>query len=129
MKSMTGFGRGAVNEDKFSISVDLKTVNNRFLDISLRLSGEMQALESDVKRLISSRLSRGRVDVNLQYERNDDINYELNRPMIVGYLGAMKKMQDEFGLSGEPDLNVIAKLPNVMIPKKDDLSEAFTFGV
>ena len=75
MKSMTGFGRGAVNEDKFSISVDLKTVNNRFLDISLRLSGEMQALESEIKRLISSRLSRGRVDVNLQYERNDEINY------------------------------------------------------
>ncbi len=126
---MTGFGRGAVTENNFSVTVELKTVNNRFLDISLRLSNEMHSIEAEVKRLISSRLSRGRVDVNVQYDRSEEINYELNRPMIVGYLGAMKKMQDEFGLSGEPDINVIAKLPNVMISKKDDLSEAFAFGV
>src|SRR5688572_8917254 len=129
MKSMTGFGRGAVNESNFSVTVELKTVNNRFLDIGLRLSNEMQSIEGEIKRLISGRLSRGRVDVNLQYERTDEINYELNRPMITGYLAAMKKMQDEFGLSGEPDLNVIAKLPNVMVAKKDEISEAFTFGV
>src|SRR5829696_4104726 len=129
MKSMTGFGRGAVTDKNFSVTVELKTVNNRFLDVSLRLSNEMQSLESEIKRLISSRLSRGRVDVNLQYERSEEINYELNRPMITGYLAAMKKMQDEFGLSGEPDINVIAKLPNVMISKKDELPEAFAFGV
>jgi len=129
MKSMTGFGKGAVTENNFSVTVELKTVNNRFLDISLRLSNEMQSIEAEIKRLISSRLSRGRVDVNVQYERSEEINYELNRPMITGYLAAMKKMQDEFGLSGEPDINVIAKLPNVMISKKDDLSEAFSFGV
>ena len=129
MKSMTGFGRGAVTESNFSVTVELKTVNNRFLDISLRLSSEMQALETEVKRLISGRLSRGRVDVNLQYERSEEINYELNRPMIIGYLSAMKQMQEEFELSGEPDINVIAKLPNVMIAKKDDISEAFAFAV
>lgn len=126
---MTGFGRGAVTESNFSVTVELKTVNNRFLDISLRLSNEMQALETEIKRLISGRLSRGRVDVNLQYERSEEINYELNRPMIAGYLSAMKQMQEEFELSGEPDINVIAKLPNVMIAKKDDISEAFAFAV
>ena len=129
MKSMTGFGRGAVTENNFSVSVELKTVNNRFLDVSLRLSSEMQPLEAEIKRLISSRLSRGRVDVNLQYERIEEVEYELNRPMIAGYLSAIKKMQDEFGLSGEPDLNVVARLPNVMTPKKEDVNEAFSFGV
>ena len=129
MKSMTGFGRGAVTENNFSVSVELKTVNNRFLDVSLRLSSEMQSLESEIKRLISSRLSRGRVDVNLQYERVEEVEYELNRPMIAGYLAVMKKMQDEFGLAGEPDLNVVARLPNVMMPKKEDVGEAFSFGV
>jgi uncharacterized protein (TIGR00255 family) len=129
MKSMTGFGRGSVNEANFSVTVELKTVNNRFLDVNLRLSNEMQQLETEIKRLITTRLSRGRVDVNVQYERNDEINYELNRPMIAGYLAAIKKMQEEFSLAGEPDLNVIAKLPNVLTPKKDDLSEAFAFGV
>ena len=129
MKSMTGFGRGSVSDESFSVSIELKTVNNRFLDVNLRLSGEMQAVESTVKRLIGERLSRGRVEVNLQYDRTDEINYELNRPMIAGYLAAMKQMQSEFSLSGEPDLNVIARLPNVVVPKKDDMKPEFAAGI
>ncbi len=126
---MTGFGRGAVTEQTFAITVELKTVNNRFLDVGLRLSGELQPLENTIKRMIGNRLSRGRVDVGVQYDRSDEITYELNRPMIAGYLAAMKKMQEEFSLSGEPDINVIARLPNVVTPKKDDLSDEFVLGV
>ena len=126
---MTGFGRSAVSDDKFSISVELKTVNNRFLDISLRLPGELQALESVVKKLISSRLARGRVEVNLQYDRNDDAQFELNRPLIKGFLAAMKEMQDEFSLAGEPDLNVIARLPNVVTTKKEEPSAEFLAAI
>jgi uncharacterized protein (TIGR00255 family) len=126
---MTGFGRGAVTEQNFAITVELKTVNNRFLDIGLRLSGELQALEATIKRMIGNRLSRGRVDVGVQYDRSEEIAYELNRPMIAGYLAAMKKMQEEFSLAGEPDINVIARLPNVVVSKKDDLSDEFVLGV
>ncbi len=126
---MTGFGRGTVADPKYSVNVELKTVNNRFLDISLRLSGEMLPLEADLKRQISSRLSRGRVDVNLQYERSGDITYDLNRPLIGGYIAAMKQMQDEFSLAGEPDLNVIARLPNVIFPQRVELEEDFAVVV
>jgi uncharacterized protein (TIGR00255 family) len=126
---MTGFGRGAVQQEDFSVSVEIKTVNNRFLDVNLRLSGELQPLENNIKRLIGDRLSRGRVEVNLQYDRNDEITYELNRPMIAGFLSAMKQMQNEFSLSGEPDMNVIARLPNVVVPKKDDLKPEFVAGI
>ena len=126
---MTGFGRGSVTENTFSVSVELKTVNNRFLDVNLRLSGEMQPLEGTIKHVIGERLSRGRVEVNLNYDRTDEITYELNRPMIAGYLKAMRQMQDEFSLTGEPDLNVIARLPNVVMPKKDDLKPEFVAGV
>lgn len=129
MRSMTGFGRGSASGENFSVSVELKTVNNRFLDVSLRLSGEMQALESRIKQVIGERLSRGRVEVNLQYDRNEEITYELNRPMIAGYLAAMKLMQDEFSLSGEPDLNVVARLPNVVQPKKEELKPEFAAGI
>ena len=128
MKSMTGFGRGAVTENDFAVTVELKTVNNRFLDVNLRLSSELQPLETVIKRLISDKLSRGRVEVNLSYERTNEINYELNRPMISGYLAAMRQMQNDFELAGEPDLNVIARLPNVLLPKKDDLSPEFVVG-
>ena len=129
MRSMTGFGRGSVSEENFSVSVELKTVNNRFLDVKLRLSGEMQPLEGTIKRVIGERLSRGRVEVNLTYDRTDEITYELNRPMINGFLKAMRQMQDEFSLTGEPDLNVIARLPNVVVPKKDDMKPEFVAGI
>lgn len=129
MKSMTGFGRGAFSGEGFNVSVELKTVNNRFLDVSMRLSSELQPLEANLKRLISQRLTRGRVDVFLNYERTGEINYELNRPLISGYLSALRQMQEEFNLSGEPDLNFVARLPNVLQPKKDDLSEDFVAGI
>jgi uncharacterized protein (TIGR00255 family) len=126
---MTGFGRGSASGENFSVNVELKTVNNRFLDVNLRLSGELQQLESRLKHLIGERLSRGRVEVNIQYDKSDEIAYELNRPMIAGYLAAMKQMQEEFSLSGEPDLNVVARLPNVVVPKKDDVDPEFLEGI
>lgn len=122
---MTGFGRGAVAENNYSIAAELKTVNNRFLDINLKLSSELQSLESLIKRTIGNRLSRGRVDVNIQFDRTTTINYELNRPLISGFLAAMKEMKTDFDLSGEPDLNVIARLPNVVTPKKEDIGPEF----
>jgi len=126
---MTGFGRGTAAEDTFSITVELKTVNNRFLDINLRLSPELQDLEPTIKRLIGARLARGRVDVNIQYDRRTGVSFELNRPLITGFLTAMKEMKDEFGLEGEPDMNVIARLPNVVVPKKEDLGPEFGGGL
>ncbi len=123
---MTGFGRGSFTDESLAIAVELKTVNNRFLDVNMRLPSEMQALESNFKRLISGRLSRGRVEVNVQYDREEAVVYELNRPLIEGYLRAIKEMQDEFALSGEPDLNVVARLPNVLLTKKAELEDAFS---
>jgi len=129
MKSMTGFGRGAVSEENFAVSVEIKTVNNRFLDLNLRIANELQSVEANLKRLIQSRLSRGRIDVFINYERTGDVVYELNRPLISGYLSALKEMQNEFSLSGEPDLNLIARLPNSLLTKADDASENFTEGI
>lgn len=129
MKSMTGFGRGTHATDHYSINVELKTVNNRFLDVNLRLPSELQGLESTIKKLIGSRMARGRVEVNLQYDRNDDITMEINRPVIAGFLAAMKEMQQEFGLTGEPDINVIARLPNVVSTKKEEPSAEFLAAV
>lgn len=126
---MTGFGRATTSGDNFSISVDLKTVNNRFLDVNLRLPSELQALETTVKKIISTRLTRGRVEANLQYDRTDALTLELNRPLIAGFLAAMKELRDEFSLPGEPDINVIARLPNVVATKKEDPSAEFLSAI
>jgi uncharacterized protein (TIGR00255 family) len=126
---MTGFGRGAEMGENFSVAVELKTVNNRFLDLNLRLPQELQSLEATIKKLISSRLSRGRVEVFLNYEKTGEIQYELNRPLITGYLKAMKQMQEDFALSGEPDINVVGRLPNVLQISKQQVDENFSSGI
>ena len=129
MKSMTGYGRGSVAGDNFAVSVDLKTVNNRFLDIHLRLGGELSSLEPSIKRRISSRLSRGRVDVAVTFERTSQVAYELNRPLIAGYVGALREMQHEFQIAGEVDINVVARLPGALQPARDALDETMVTGI
>lgn len=129
MKSMTGFGRGAATGENFAVGVDLKTVNNRFLDIHLRTGAELSSLEAQVKRRIGTRLSRGRVDASITFERTGEVAYELNRPLIAGFISAMRAMQQEFQITGEPDINVIARLPGAMQPQRDGISEEMIAGV
>jgi uncharacterized protein (TIGR00255 family) len=129
MKSMTGFGRGAATGENFSVTVDLKTVNNRFLDVHLRLGGELSPLESEIKRRIGARLARGRVDVNISFERTGDVAYEINHGLIAGFVAAMRSLQTEFGLTGEPDINVIARLPNALQPVRDGIDEKAIAGI
>src|SRR5829696_802411 len=114
MKSMTGYGKGMVAGDDFSVSVDLKTVNNRFLDIHLRVGAELSALEASIKKRITSRLSRGRVDVTVSMERAAQMAYELNRPLIAGYVNALKQLQKDFDIGGELDINVLARIPGAL---------------
>ena len=123
---MTGYGKGMVNGDDFSVSVDLKTVNNRFLDIHLRVSNDLTSLESSIKRRIGSRLSRGRVDVNVSIERTAQIAYELNRPLIAGYVQALKEMQRDFEISGDLDINALARIPGALQPARNGIDERMT---
>jgi uncharacterized protein (TIGR00255 family) len=126
---MTGYGRGSVVGEDFSVSVDLKTVNNRFLDVHLRLSTELSALEAVVKRRISSRLSRGRVDVTINFERTSQVAYELNRALIAGYVSALREMQGEFDIAGELDINVLARVPGALQPARDGISDAMITAI
>ncbi len=129
MKSMTGYGRGSAEGKNFSVSVDLKTVNNRFLDVHLRLGGELAPLEQGIKRQISSRLSRGRVDLNINLERTSQTAYELNRPLIAGYVNALREMQTEFGIAGELDINLLARLPGALQPSREGLPDDVAAGL
>ena len=129
MKSMTGFGRGGANGDDFTVAVEIKTVNNRHLDLHFRLSQELTSLETSIRRQVSARLSRGRVDINLNFERTGATAYELNRPLIAGYVGALRDMQREFNLAGEVDVNSVARVPGALAAAREGLSEANTAGV
>jgi uncharacterized protein (TIGR00255 family) len=123
MKSMTGYGKAMVAGDDFSVSVDLKTVNNRFLDIHLRVGSELASLEPGIKKRITSRLTRGRVDVTISIDRTAQMVYELNRPLIAGYVNALKQLQADFQIGGELDINVLARIPGALQPARNGIDE------
>jgi uncharacterized protein (TIGR00255 family) len=123
MKSMTGYGKGMVAGDDFSVSVDLKTVNNRFLDTHLRVGAELGSLEPSIKKRITSRLTRGRVDVTVSIERVAQVAYELNRPLIAGYINALKQLQQDFNIAGELDINVLARIPGALQPARNGIDD------
>ncbi|HEV8186457.1 MAG TPA: YicC/YloC family endoribonuclease [Pyrinomonadaceae bacterium] len=129
MKSMTGYGKAMVAGDDFSVSVDLKTVNNRFLDIHLRVGSELASLEPSIKKRITSRLSRGRVDVTVSMERVAQIAYEINRPLIAGYVNALKQLQEDFNIGGELDINAIARIPGALQPARNGIDDRITIAL
>ena len=115
--------------DDFSVSVDLKTVNNRFLDIHLRVGSELASLEPSIKKRITSRLTRGRVDVTVSVERAAQVAYELNRPLIAGYITALKQLQQDFNIAGELDINVLARIPGALQPARNGIDGKVITGL
>jgi len=129
MKSMTGFGRGAASGDEFTVAVEIKTVNNRYLDIHLRVSQELAPLEMIIRKRVGARLSRGRVDLNINFERTGATTYEINRPLIAGYVSAMRDIQGQFNLAGDIDVNFVARIPGALAPARDGIDEVNTAGL
>jgi uncharacterized protein (TIGR00255 family) len=129
MKSMTGFGRGAVAGEDFKVAVEIKTVNNRYLDIHLRLGQELSSLEMNLRKLISSRLSRGRVDLNISFERSATTAYEINRPLVAGYINVLREIQQEFNLAGDVDIASVTRLPGALTTARDGLDEDSVAGI
>ena len=129
MKSMTGFGRGSATGADFTVSVEIKTVNNRYLDLHLRLSQELSPLEMTIRKLVSGRLSRGRVDLNVSFERSGTTTYEINRPLIAGYIQALREIRKKFDLAGDVDLSTLTRLPGALSTARDGLDETTSAGI
>ncbi len=130
IKSMTGYGQGAVTAETFKVTVDMRSVNNRNLDIHWRAPQELTALEIPLKKQVQAAVSRGRIDINISFTQMADSAYELNRPLIRGYLDALKTMREEFGLAGDVSLESIARLPNVLqAAGKNQLSDEVVQGI
>ena len=131
LKSMTGYGQGTASGETFAVTVDLRSVNNRNLDIHWRAPQDLASLEVALKKQIQAALSRGRVDVTISFSQTADSAYELNRPLIRGYLEALRVMREEFGLTGDADLATLSRLPNVLLPKttSNTLSDAVVQGI
>jgi uncharacterized protein (TIGR00255 family) len=119
IKSMTGFGHGSAEGEGFKVRVDIRTVNNRFLDVHARIPQELASLEITLKKQVQAALKRGRADVTISVEQIREARFEINKPLVAGYLKALGELQGEFGLEGAPSLELLAKLPGAMQVSQD----------
>jgi uncharacterized protein (TIGR00255 family) len=112
---MTGFAqvRGQVNA-QLAFSLSLKSVNHRFLDLHFRLPSDSEALEMKLRRILKEKLARGHVEVILSLDRSGTNGLSLNRQLIAAYVSAFRTAADEFRVEGEPDLNVVLRMPGAM---------------
>src|SRR5580692_9219981 len=113
--SMTGFARVQVSiQDQLSYTLSIKSVNHRFLDVQLRIPNGLDALEVELRKAIKDALVRGHVDLTLSVDRTSQQKTGYNREMIAGYVAAFTAARDEFGLTGEPDLNAALRMPGAL---------------
>ena len=115
LRSMTGFAqvKGQVNAH-LGFALSLKSVNHRFLDLHFRLPSDTDALEMKLRRLLKEKMARGHVEVILNLDRSGTNGFSLNRQLIAGYVEAFRAAADEFEVEGEPDLNVVLRMPGAL---------------
>jgi len=113
--SMTGFAqaRGQVN-GKLGFTLALKSVNHRFLDLHFRMPPDSSDLEMKLRRLLKEKMARGHVEVTLTLQPTAEQGFAVNRHLIGGYVEAFRRLAEDLGISGEPDLNAALKLPGAM---------------
>ena len=124
---MTGFGRGEYDNGKRSIIVEIKSVNHRYADISVRMPRRYSLAEDKVKNAVKESFKRGKAEVSVIVENltENDVNIRLNTMLAKQYLENLAELQDSFDLPGEITLQYLAGLPDVMkaIPDVDDEEE------
>ena len=125
IRSMTGYAQVQAHvDDQLTLTISLKSVNHRFLDLHLRLPSELDPVEIKVRRVLKERLHRGHIEVSLSLERSGGAAFAVNRDLVGGYLRTFREVAEEFGVSAEPDLNAVLKLPGALNAAED--GEAMT---
>jgi len=115
VSSMTGFARVSVEVyHQFTYTLSLKSVNHRFLDLQLRLPQGLDALEMELRRILKENLLRGHVELALSVDRVSELRGGYNRELVAAYVDAFQAAAQEFELQGQPDLNVILRVPGVL---------------
>jgi uncharacterized protein (TIGR00255 family) len=112
---MTGFAqvKGHVT-DQLAFTLSLKSVNHRFLDLHLRMPADTDALEMRVRRVLKEKLARGHVELTFSLERSGSNGFALNREVVNGYVQAFRAAAEENGITTDPDLNAVFRLPGAL---------------
>jgi len=118
IKSMTGYGRSTSTSSTGDITVEVKSVNHRFCDTSIRLPSKLAFCETGIKKEIEKGISRGRVDLNINIESAESTtrNFSIDIPLAKAYVAALKKLKTELSLDGEPSINDLMQLKDIIMP-------------
>ena len=124
MKSMTGYGKGVAALDGRELTVELKSVNHRFLDVSMRLPRVLSCIEDPVRQTIANRLSRGHVDVFVNYRntRSDAKTVRVDETLLSAYVKAAREANASLSLRDDLTLSNVLRLPDVteIVPADED---------
>ena len=116
IKSMTGFGRGAVKVKNGKISVEIKTVNHKFFDAAIRLPGNLAVFEEKIKEVLQKKIMRGKVSLNLTCDGTllKDERFAINKKAAKNYHDELIKLKRHLGLSGDITIKELVALPGVL---------------
>ena len=117
IRSMTGFGHGEVsNEKNQKVTVEMKSVNHRYCDISLKLPKKLAMFEANIRNIMKEYASRGKIDIYVSYEDLSEtaVSLHYNQAMAAEYMQVFKKMQEDFGIETKITAEALAKYPEVI---------------
>lgn len=127
IKSMTGFGRSEYSDGKRNIICEIRSVNHRYSDITVKMPRRYSFAEDKIKQTVKEKLVRGKVDVSINIENltENDVVIKLNKLAAGQYYENLKELKEEFGLSGDIDLSLMSGMPDVLkaVPDVDDEEE------
>lgn len=120
VKSMTGYGRAEELSEGRVVTVELRAVNNRYLDCSVRIPRLYLSAEEEIKSRVQKTISRGKVDVFVTLDNSgaDNVNVSINRPVADGYYRALKELSSAYSLSGDISVGLLSKFPDVLLVEK-----------
>lgn len=115
IKSMTGFGRCEISENNRKITVEMKSVNHRYLDVTIKMPKKLNVFEASIRTELKNYISRGKVDVFVTYEdlSENTSNVRYNRELAKEYLKYMRSMAEDFGLEEDIHVSTLARFPDV----------------
>ena len=132
IKSMTGYGSAKGTVEGIEVSVELKSVNNKFLDTSVRLPRSFIFAEETVKAAVQSHISRGKVDVFVTVDTSmaDDMVVRVNEPLLKGYIDALQHIADEYALPNDISVMSVSRFPDILSVEKKELdADAVAEGI
>lgn len=116
IKSMTGFGRCEAVTDECKISVEIKAVNHRYLDLSIKIPKKFNYFEAAMRTLLKDYIQRGKVDVFITYEdyTEDQVSLKYNSTLAAEYMKNFEKMAEQFGLEDDVTVSMLSRCPEVL---------------